>query len=340
MNNSKTLTIITMLLVYAQGESLFAQTDRYFGQNAINLQSGFGLKASFEFGFGQGDPGRLPYPNKTTFSISGSAGIGSNFLTPNLYQSVNLEMLFFRGGFGSRRPGDPKAKPYSLDVVFAFTLTGGSVNGFQASEQDALTRLLRPLYFFSNFSNPTLQNPFDYSLSLGTNWIVSSDNHRTRQRVGFLNLNFNQIQVSYYNDGGFFMHELNLGDRKDRYYTGGLLVSYLGNATQQINRIEVAFHKFTGYSKDAFEASNELDLAFVNYSDPSQVYYNKSMYTINVSDMTAGWTAFMKSYNWSAMDLQHGIHKSLFNSYHISPYNSFVTLGGQYFYGGTQINTR
>lgn len=136
------------------------------------------------------------------------------------------------------------------------------------------------------------------------------------------------------------MYELNLGDRKDRYYTGGLLLSYLADTDQTLNRIEAGFHKFTGYTRNAFEASNELDLAFISYNDTAQVYYNKSMYTLNVSNMAAGWTVFAKSYNCSAIDLQHGIHKSLFNSYHISPYDSFIAVGGQYSFGQTQIKTR
>lgn len=151
--------IATILLGFLISQGLFAQTERYFGEDEINLQFGFSIKASFEIGFGRGEPGRDSYPEKNAFSIGGSAGIGSNFLTSNVYQTVNAEVLFYRGGLGSRRPGDKKVPATTCDFVLAFTLTGGNRNTFQTVDQKELQSRARPLYFFSNFSNPALENP-------------------------------------------------------------------------------------------------------------------------------------------------------------------------------------
>ena len=116
----------------------------------------------------------------------------------------------------------------------------------------------------------------------------TTDKFKTDQRVGFFNLHLNHIQVSYFNDGGTPFDETKLGDSKDRYYTGGAVFSYHGKPYTALNLVELSFYKFTGYTKNAFEVSNKLDLAYVNYNRKEEKYYNKSLWTLNISNPNQG----------------------------------------------------
>lgn len=341
LNHHSMKTFICILFCFGAMRPLMcrAQSERSIFQNAMGLQYGFSLKCSIEFGFGHGNPNGKPYTPKSSLRVSASGGVSSNFIINELHPSLNVDLMLYCGGLGSRLPGDD-AQTFNLDVVTAFTLTAGIKNLYRPGNEGALQYRLVPLYYFTNFTTPSLQNPYDYSLSLGTDWIVSTDPQRSHQRVGFLNLNFHTVQISYYNDGGTVMADLNLGDRRDRYYTGGGVISYHGRSYEVVNLVEISFDKFTGFTKNTFETSNALDLAFVNYHEKRQGAYNKSLYTINVANVEQGWCAFVKSYNWSALDAQHGIHRSLFNSFHIVPYESFVAVGGQYFYNHLQSAVR
>jgi len=169
-----------------------------------------------------------------------------------------------------RRPS--YKKPFvTVDFITAFTLTSGFNNYFTSEHlADTVNWHLMPLYYFADFVNPALENPYNYSLSLGTNVIASTDKNKTVQRIGFLNIHLESLQFSYYNDGGSPFDELYLGDSKDRYYTGGAMLSYSGLQKDFVNHIELSFHKFTGYTKNAFEVSNKLDLTYVNYMTVSR----------------------------------------------------------------------
>ena len=195
-----------------------------------------------------------------------------------------------------------------------------------------------PLYYFANFSYPSLQNPYNSSLSLGTNLIFTNDKKKQKQRVGFLNIHIDRFQVSYYNDGAW--GPLPVADAFDRYHTGGGLISYHGKSYTELNLIEVAFHKFTGYTQNAFELSNKLDLSFVSYRQPEQKYYNKSLWTVNLANPVKGYGINLRQYNDIKTDAQHRIHWSIINAYHMSPYEDYIAISGQYYYGQTKIGVR
>jgi hypothetical protein len=268
-------------------------------------------------------------------------GVGSEFLTTSLYPSINAEVQVYNGGFGSmRRPGDKKPG-WTADIITAFTFTTGFQNHFTSEESGAQAqKRMMPLYYFADFVNPALQNPYDYSLSLGTNVILSTNKNKTAQRVGFLNVHLSHMQFSYYNDGGSPFEELHLGDGKDRYYTGGGVISYSGRQADFVNDIQLSFHKFTGFTRNAFEVSNDLDLAYVDYYNSDQKYFNKSMWSLNISNPIRGFGVSLKRYNYTKWDVQHLIHWSLFNSYHLVPYKDYFSVGGAYFLGYLNIGVR
>ena len=259
------------------------------------------------------------------FAITG--GVSSNFAVTNVHPSVHCELLLYNGGLGSQRPGYKSGSGTILDIICAMTVTAGVKNLLYEGNPSTLDHRSVPLYFFSNFALPPLQNPFNHSISLGTNLIFTTGQNRRNQRVGFFNLHVGPGQVSYYNDGGPVVHQLLLGDRRDRYYTGGILFSYNGDTDTFISSVELSFNKFTGYTNNAFEASNELDLAFVNYKDTTQNYFNKSLWTLTLSNPTKYLGVYVAAYSYDILDIQHWLHRVGFNSYHVTPYAPFISLG-------------
>jgi Bacterial toxin 23 len=310
-----------------------AQSRRVYSNNELSFQYGFSLKGLLEFSLNK-------LYNKPVFRLCTNFGLGSNLLTRALYFSINGELQLYNGGLGSKRREANKKPAFTLDLINAFTLTTGINNYFSSDSIHVVVNRKVPLYYFSNFSDPALQNPYDYSISVGTNFIISSDKYRSDQRVGFLNLHLKKIQVSYYNDGGTPFEETFLGDGKDRFYTGGALICYHGNSNKDLNLIELSFQKFTGYSKDAFEVSNKLDLAFVNYNKSEEKYYNKSLWSLNISNPEKGLGIKINRYNYTDWDIQHLIHFSIFNSYHLVPYDDYFSVSCIYYHNYTNIGLR
>jgi len=312
-----------------------AQSKREYSNNQLSFQYGFSIKGLVEFNLNK-------LPQKTVFRLCTDFGLGSNILARALYFSINTELQLYNGGLGSKRRKSNRNPGFILDVINAFTLTTGLNNYLTSDSFNVITKTNRNvfLYYFSNFSYPALQNPYDYSVSIGTNFISSTDKFKSSQRVGFLNLHLRTIQMSYYNDGGTPFDQTYLGDGKDRFYTGGALISYHENSNRDINLVELAFNKFTGYTKNAFEVSSKLDLAFVNYNNTEQKYYNKSLWSLHVSNPEKGLGININRYNYTNWDIQDIIHFSIFNSYHLVPYDDYFSVSGIYYYDYTNIGLR
>ncbi|MBS1512105.1 MAG: hypothetical protein JST86_14750 [Bacteroidetes bacterium] len=300
-----------------------AQQHMAIQRSAIGLQRGISIKAQLEF-----STVKQTQPPHIRVAIAG--GVGSSFIDNNIYPTINTEIQLYNNGLGSSKSG--KSKPgVNLDAVIALTLTAGVKDYLQVNRQQLLLNHNVPLYYFADFGLPALQNPFAYSLSIGTNFIFNTDRNKQFQRTGFLNFHFNRFQVSYSNDGGVPISDIYLGDRKDRYYTGSVLFSYHGLPYTAINLIELSYHKFTGYTQNSFEASNQFDFAYVNYKKTAQRFYNKSMFTLNIANPVKGVGIPIKLYNKTKWDIQHLIHWSIFNSYHIVPYKEHVSFSGVYY---------
>jgi hypothetical protein len=303
--------------------------------NPLGYQWGFSLKATIEFSLKKNT-------QKTVFRLCGDLGMASEFLANAIYPSINVEAQIYNGGLGSMRRSSYNKPAVDMDFIIAFTVTTGFNNRFATGKvsPEIADERMKPLYYFADFVNPALQNPYDYSLSLGTNVILSTDENKTVQRIGFLNAHLSSVQFSYYNDGGTPFDQLHTGDGKDRYYTGGAVISYTGKQQDPINHIELSFHKFTGYTKNAFEVSNKLNLAYVDYYKTDQKFFNKSMWSFTVSNPIKGYGATIKRYNYTKWDVQHLIHWSSFNSYHLVPYDDYFALAGSYFFGYASIGIR
>jgi hypothetical protein len=327
--------LLAFILTTGINNYSLAQSERIYSRNELGFQYGFSLKGLLEFSLKKNS-------QKPVFRLSSDIGIGSNVLSRAIYFSINTEVQLYNGGLGSKRRNGHKKPGFTLDIISAFTLTTGIHNYLNT---DSLPEILRsnrnvPLYYFFNFAYPALQNPYKYSVSAGANFIFTTDKNKTSQRVGFLNLHLNRVQLSYYNDGGAPFDETYLGDSKDRFYTGGILLSYRGNSNADVNLVELSFTKFTGYTKNAFEVSNNLDLAFVNYNNKEAKYYNKSLWTLNISNPEKGMGININRYNSTEWDIQHLIHFSIYNPYHLVPYEDYWSVSGNYYHSYTNIGLR
>lgn len=294
-----------------------------------SFQYGFSLKATIEFAF------HAQVKPRGWFRISGNAGIGSSFITSSFHPAFNLEMQLYNGGLGSDNQKN-FFNNTTLDVIAAITLTGGWNNQTKIAKYPAFPETNVPLYYFGDFVLPALRNPYQYSLSLGTNFIFSTDRNKTSQRVGFFNAHAKFLQVSYFNDGGVPMYQTNLGDRRDRYYTTGLVISAHAKRNTAVDLVELSYYKFTGYTRNAFELSNKMYLGYMNYRKTEQKYYNKSLLTLTLANTTRSGGVSIKAYNHLWLDFQHKVHWGLFNSYHLVPYPSFISISGNYY--GSQTN--
>lgn len=308
----------------------WGQTDLKTVRNDYRMEIGFSVRASLEFGGGQ------PKPNPI-LRLAGNAGVGAVFLDSWIYPTINQEFEFYNGGFGSSNRKDYYGG-FCLDAITSLTVTMGWPNRFVQTE--ALANRNIPLYYFADFIHPALQNPFDYSGSVGTNLIFTTDAHKKSQRIGFINLHASRFQFCYYNDGGPPMSQTYLGDRSDRYYTGGGVIAVDLPQNTALSSISLSYHKFTGYTRNAFELSNQLYLSYMNYHDESQKFYNKSLWSFSVANRQTGLGVSLKSYNVVRLDMQAYIHSAIFNTFHIVPYPSWFAYDVNYTYSNNQIGVQ
>jgi hypothetical protein len=321
----KLLTIGTLLFIsFRGGGQSFVKTS----SNTYRLETAFSVKATVEFGAHQ------PRPNPT-IRLAGDAGVGAVFLGNWIYPTLNQEFEFYNGGLGSSNRND-FSKGFCLDAITALTVTLGWTNMFTRSRQQEISNRNIPLYYFGDFIHPALQNPFDYSMSVGTNLIFTTDGKKKNQRVGFINLHVSRFQLSYYNDGGTPMNQTYLGDRSDRYYTGGGMIAVDLPQNTAVSSISLAYYKFTGYTRNAFELSNQLYLSYMNYHDEAQKFYNKSLWSLTLANQQTGLGLSLKSYNVIKWDMQDYIHSAIFNTFHFVPYPSWFAFEVNYTYSFNQ----
>ena len=312
----------------------YAQSEINYKQHDYGLQYGVTAKGTLEFEF-----------SKNIFRINPTvglnAGAGSYFINSAFFPSVNLELRLYSGGFGSPRKKLFPLSPWNIDLISAITITKSLSKERRLTNPLPAGSVFQPLYYFSDFIYPALQNPYLYSLSLGTNliWRFEQGSSPVRQRLGFSNLHLNRVQVSYYNDGTPFA-AIGLGDGKDRYYTGGAMISYSSSTANELNMIELSYQKFTGYTLNAFETGNKLDIAFLNYRDPTQHTYNKSVWSLNALSYKNGYNISVKDYNRLRLDAQHLIHTKRYNSFHMAPEAPYHSIGGSRFYTHTTFGQK
>ncbi len=315
---------------------IFVSIQIAFGQtNDINdLQYGVALKTTIDL--------NTTSPN---YNIAFTGGIGGHpFDYAEAFPSIHSGFIIYNKGdlVSSYNPDRGFFTSSTFDFFIDFTLTLGYY-----TQHTNFEKRFVPLYHFSDFTPNPLQNPFQHSLTLGTNVIWFWDKYKKEQpqRVGFTGIMIDRrIQASTYNDGSIW-GRFGLGDGLDRFYTGGGMVSYHLNNNNLFNKIELSFHKFTGHEKYVFDTANLLQLDFIPFKNPETYYYSHSRFRGSITSYQNDFGLHITAHN-TDKDPQDWIHFTGDDVYHPDLfgnqrgiYNEFkrLALGGFYLYNNLKF---
>lgn len=265
-----------------------------------------------------------PSMKLANFKLSIAVGVGLQIEAINFSPTLHTGVILFNKGVIGSALDDPWRK---INTHFFYSAIGTvKLDTRNYTYHDRYV----PFYHFSDFTANPLQNPYKSSFSYGAIWIHMQD--KMKQRVGFFNANIvGRAQITYYNDGGYVLQWV--GDKRDRYYTGGLLLSYHGNETAAIDLVELSYHKFTGYVKHAFDIADKLQIDFLTYADTSQIAFNHQRWKLNVSDLSTGYSGNISVYDYNSLDLQDFLHFKTNVPYHPDYFNGWrFAFGGRYEY--------
>jgi hypothetical protein len=293
------------------------------------VQWGASLKASLELLRG--------LPN---FRLAAVAGLGAPVFDRVAYPSLHLEGQLYGGGLGTHTGQGLKNYHATADFILAASVTSGVAYRVRRLTDDQLARRYQPLYYFTELALPPLQNPYAASVSVGTNFLLATDVHKSRwQQIGFFGIHgewrhrgqYWGGQFNYYNDGGG-TQALGIGDGRDRYYTGGGLLAFNAPVTQKLNTFTASYHKFSGFYPNAFELASALNLGYVPYRDSAQEHYNRSYYNFSVGSVSQGAEAFARINNpFNRFDFQNSIHYVGNFAYHQIHYPRHWSVGAAYY---------
>ncbi|WP_430412553.1 hypothetical protein [Kordia sp.] len=295
--------------------------------NYVLAQNDF-ERSDFDFTYGVATKFTIEFSPQgaVAYKLSLTGGIGydiDNAVLPALHTGL---LLFNTNSVGA----DQSKPPYRLQAHF-FVSTIATLRldkrDFSPFERNV------PLYHFADFTSNPLQNPYKSSISYGVIFIEN----RQSQRVGFFNANVMGVaQLSYYNDGGPILGWA--GDNRDRYYTGGITLSYHGNRSDLIDLVELSYHKYTGYQKYAFDVADHLQIDFLNYADTEQFGLNQQRWRLNFSNMENGFGGSFSLYNYARLDLQDFLHFKTNVPYHPDYYQTYrMMFGMRHEYNHTQF---
>ncbi len=283
-----------------------------------DLRLGFGINITGEYQIKHG----LKFRVAATGGVANYVPLAKNDF--GILPSVHVGVLFYNKGILGSNLNTNYYRTTFFDFFANATVTSGFKNNVTPLE---LEHRFVPLYHFSDFVANPLQNTFDYSLSLGSNWLMNPDRNRASQTVGFINLNISRrAQISYYNDGGPILSYL--GDREDRFYTGGLVVSAHFNRKVYLDLIEVSFHKFTGWQEYAVDTADKLQLDHIPYKNGDAFGFNQQQWKLNIVSYQQGYGAYVTIYDLDIIDLQDFLHFNSDFPYHPDYYWGWRFAGG------------
>lgn len=271
-----------------------------YGQNNIGIND-----SDFMYGFSGKLIWDLPLSKeKGNLRVSLAAGAGYSIYETNL-TSVNIELTTAFGGLGS----------YQNENITYWVIAPHITQSFGKGYENSIDRN-QPLYYFTDLVAPPLQNPYQNTASVGINCVnfINGKMKGAWQRVAHLGFKFNKVHIVYNNDGGTLLKWW--GDKKDRYFTGSGFANIHLDSHIAVNHIGLNFYKFTGYSEMAFELSNELLSASVDYKNPNQNFLNFGFWSINIGNTNHGDFSFRYNNPINIREVQNLIHYSLGFGYH------------------------
>ena len=163
------------------------------------MGNGFGFRNGTSFGGGVS----LQYNFGGGFSFG--VGLGMSQRYGGAMLSHNIGLNIYNSGVGTRSGALGRPDRIYRDLVFSHAFTYGGKYG----------RIKNPavLNTFHNNAISGIMNPYQNSVTLGTNFVINSER---RQRVGYAGFKLNRFDFNFYND----VIPL-FGDRNDRWWTGG-----------------------------------------------------------------------------------------------------------------------
>lgn len=142
----------------------------------------------------------------------------------------------------------------------------------------------QPFYSMADLSFPAVKNVYPLSLSAGTGCILllsrSGSLAEKTQRVGSVYGKFGNVHIFYQNDGVLPKW---MADQKDRWFTSSAIVAWHSNKDYiDVNHIQVAYNRFTGYSEGSYELASALNNNIVVYGDPNERQFNMDYFRVGV----------------------------------------------------------
>lgn len=198
--------------------------------------------------------------------------VNSTLINTGLQSSINL----YFNGIGN----DQLKSSYSVDFhnsVFFHIAEKDIIDSLEIIGQVNSTGVKNYISDPAN-SRFFIKNGYDYNMNLieyegksaftlASNFIINNE-HRN-QVYGSLGLQYQRCRIIYYNDATPF-HWLNIGDRKDRWWTGGGYLEILTRKDpffNKLNYLRVGFNRFTWENDDAYKLSTKLGLKFIPATD-------------------------------------------------------------------------
>ncbi len=180
---------------------------------------------------------------------------------------------------------------------------------------------------FSNTFIAQTNSPYNYNFGFSAIYISQLGfgkvkNYSKNQRLSNLIFSFRNIYFNYYNDGG----PINkwIGDKEDRFWTGGMMLGYKFLSGGQQNHVSISFDKYTGFVKHAFEAAGLLHTKNVLYADPVETSYNSGKYSLRYRRPNAFYGAAINCWN-TPVDFQDFIHRDISSDpYHMKLQKKYV----------------
>ena len=254
------------------------------------------------------------FGNKFRFIVSYGVNVGRhikisnpNAVTPFLDLKINLYRNFL---------GSSVIPEYNQFMNGNIAFTGGIYYNNELSpptDEDQYVPI-----FASSFAN-TLNSSYKTNIGISSIYVYQfgfgkNGNYSETQRIANIFASVHGAYLNYYNDGGPVLKYL--GDVEDRYWTGGLAFGYIGKIKDDMHAFEASFDKYTGFIKNAFEATGLLYVDNVIYKDLKEVSYNTGKYSLSYTNLSNNIGASFNIWN-SKLDFQDRLHRDVtYNPYH------------------------
>lgn len=282
----------------------------------------------------------LNYRSKTYVSISASVGFKRYYFRESpendVYEfigrhstgAVQTGIHMYYNGLGDNILDEEKKLHF--DFIASILISAGIPSNHEILRNNIQ---ISPLH---SFLANAVYDEFLHSASLGSSVILNFE--QRNQILGFANLNIARTLVfGYYNDGPPFGN-VGLGDRYDRWWTGGGFGEiYLDQGIKPDvpaylldSKISYTFDRFTGNVQNAYNVSGTFSFRYVPAAESVENYYNRARGKIGINlfqdrfQLSAQWLGHLNN------DVQNKIHKLLNMPFHLTYAERYFIFGIQY----------